>query len=162
MELENYRDQAFAVLTKYGISKVVVTFDGSGDSGQIENIEFTSLFEHPDDFYYTTAVDLSWVEHQTTIGEFKDGAYVTRPNPNPPNLREMVETLANKVLDASQYDWYNNDGGYGEVIMLPGEGVLHLDMNLRIMTSEAYPEDYGSRTFDEWENGDVTEEGNDG
>ena len=91
-----------------GVTRVVVSFDGYGDSGQIENVEAQA-----GDDPVTT-----------------QGAAI--------EIAEAVESLAYAVLEKTHCGWENNDGAYGDVIFDVLEGAITLDYNERYTASENY------------------------
>ena len=76
----------FAALKDAGVTNVGIRYDGGGDSGQVEDVEFD--------------------------GNNIDGADLSD------RFEGDLQDLAYRVLnDHYQYDWYNNDGGYGAVMI---------------------------------------------
>ena len=74
----------FAALKDAGVTNVEIRYDGGGDSGQVEDVEF--------------------------YGDGLDHSHLS-------NLFEGdLQDLAYHILEEHyQYDWYNNDGGYGTI-----------------------------------------------
>lgn len=101
----------FAALAEAGIHRVTVDFDGSGDSGQIENVEawnaadermpFPSLSETPD--------------HPRA--EY--------------NLEAAVESVAWDYLGDLYYGWENNDGAFGSFVFDVPTCIVSLEHNER-------------------------------
>jgi len=115
-------DQNYNFMTAlacYGVASAVVSFDGSGDSGQIQDIYATGLSTELD------SVPLR-PEH---------AAMVANPSGAACSLYELIETFAYTLMEATGQDWYNNDGGFGEVHIHPGLGKAWVDMNIRETTS---------------------------
>ncbi len=113
----------FDVLASAGITSVLVRFDGSGDSGQIEEIDAVAG-DQPRDFPPSTiAISRAhWGE-----GE---------PESSESNVRDAVESLAYALLEETHGGWENNEGAYGEFIFGVAERTITLDYNERIETSE--------------------------
>lgn len=112
-----------AALAAAGITSVVVTFDGCGDSGQIENIEVKAgdaFVELPD-----TPVEIARTE-------FFCETVDRRIEP----LREAIETVCYLVLEAKHGGWENNEGAYGEFVLDVAARSITLDFNYRIETTE--------------------------
>lgn len=106
--------EKFAFLASLGVIKIVATFDGGGDSGQVNDISVEGLAE--DKWRALKPAEL-------------DGG----------TLEKFVDDLIDQLLEQTNYDWYNNDGGYGEIIITPGaDEPLHIDMNIRITASQLY------------------------
>ena len=112
-----------AALAAAGITSVVVTFDGSGDSGQTEGVEARigdTATELP-----ATAVEIT--------SPFWDGAGLeTRTLP----LAEAIEQIAYDLLEETHDGWENNEGAFCEFTFDVAEDVIRLDYNERFETSE--------------------------
>ena len=110
-------------LAAAGISSVIVTFDGSGDSGQIEGVDARigeTATEVP-----ATAVEIA--------SPLWDGSGIeTRTLP----LAEAIEQLAYDLLQDTHDGWENNEGAFGEFTFDVAEAMIRLDYNERFETSE--------------------------
>lgn len=73
-------------LTKSMITNVVIEFSGSGDSGQIDNIE------------------IEYVEDKYKLSESKEKL-----------LRRNLSDWTYLYLEGVGLDWYNNEGGQGSI-----------------------------------------------
>jgi hypothetical protein len=74
----------FTALKDAGVTNVEIRYDGGGDSGQVEDVEF--------------------------FGDNLDGGDLNE------RFEGDLQDLAYRILhDHYEYDWYNNDGGYGAV-----------------------------------------------
>ena len=74
----------FAALKDVGVTNVNIRYDGGGDSGQVEDVE-----------YEGTNLD------HTSLNDKFEG-----------DLQDLATHLLEQHYD---YDWYNNDGGYGDI-----------------------------------------------
>lgn len=54
-------------------------------------------------------------------------------------LSDSFEKMADEILEASDVDWYNNDGGHGEVFFKVEARTVHLDINVNETVSHAVP-----------------------
>jgi hypothetical protein len=80
----------FMRLEELGVTKIEIPFDGSGDSGSIE-------------------------EHDIKILDAK-GNEVTIHSDDDTNYESVLSDFGYGYLEAFYaYDWYNNDGGYGTI-----------------------------------------------
>ncbi len=112
-----------AALAAAGITSIVVTFDGSGDSGQIEGVDAR---------IGDTATELP-VTNVEIASPLWDGAGVdTRTLP----LAEAIEQIAYDLLEETHDGWENNEGAFGEFTFDVAEDVIRLDYNERFETSE--------------------------
>jgi hypothetical protein len=115
-------ESAIAFLQKYAkrhpdIEKVVWFFDGSGDSSNE-----TFLAEEPGDTDY--------------YGNRKD-------YPEGDELSDVMYNLMTSSYKTNGYDWYNNEGGYGYLVVNLKENKYTLHFNQRIESTE-YHEEEGS------------------
>jgi hypothetical protein len=99
----------------------MVRYDGAGDSGQIEEIQ-----------YCTEPVD--------DIEEIEDKIDYHSPKLNELNsdLEKAIEDLVYKFLLEDIEDWYNNEGGYGEVSIMVPSGNYWINNNIRVIDYEHY------------------------
>jgi hypothetical protein len=105
----------FDALATAGINTVIVTFDGEGDSGQIQDITADDSAQVPD-----TRIELL----QTEWGTGKlDSAQST--------LRNAIETLCYDYLSQEHDGWENNDGAFGEFTFSVAGKAIELEFNGR-------------------------------
>jgi hypothetical protein len=108
-----------------GVTHVVVTFDGYGDSGQIENVEVRA-----GDVVVAMPPDL------IALAEAVWG----QPAPQHASVKiaDAIERLAYDVLKKTHCGWENNDGAHGDIIFDVAEDAVTLDYNERYTASENY------------------------
>jgi len=93
----------FAALKDAGVTNVEIRYDGGGDSGQVEDVEF-----------YGANGD------NTALNDKFEG-----------DLQDLATHLLEQHYD---YDWYNNDGGYGTItIELVDEPIILIDGYVRVV-----------------------------
>lgn len=91
----------FTALKDAGVKVVEINYDGGGDSGQVDNIDF-----HGDNI------------DQSDLNDRFEGP-----------LQDLGYHILERHYD---YDWYNNDGGYGAIrIDLKDEPVILIDGYVR-------------------------------
>lgn len=117
----------FAALAGAEIAKVVVTFDGYGDSGHIENIELDGD---------TTALPPTPVELARTDFGSTEVEQITEP------LNEAIETFCYALLESKHGGWENNEGAYGEFVFDVLADTITLDFNYRVETSENHTHEF--------------------
>ena len=105
--------EAVLFLKDLGITSIHVHYEGSGDSGSIEDVE-----------YYTG-------ENGETV-HFKHDLNISD------EMHEKLINLCYPMLDDIE-DWYNNDGGYGTVVISfeDDEPTINVDGYVRELT-DAY------------------------
>lgn len=119
----------FDVLAAAGVTVVVVTFDGYGDSGQIENIEAKAGDE-------VAALPSGEVEIVSAVWGEAELARTTM------TVRDAIERLAYDFLEETHDGWENSDGAYGDFTFDVAERTITLDYNERHMES-----DYSQHVF---------------
>ena len=112
----------FDALAAAGITLVTVTFDGSGDSGQIEDITAQS-----DD----RTVDLP--QGEITIAKLTAISM---------SVEAAIEQLAYDFLSEAHGGWENNDGAYGEFSFDVAARTITLDYNERYTATEFYSHEF--------------------
>lgn len=98
-------------LKEQGVDYFVVTFDGSGDSGQIESVDaydangmvinvggVSTPFERKESYFCNA--QSRWAERRVMVEI---------------SLTNAIEECVYKMLENVGIDWYNNDGGFGDV-----------------------------------------------
>lgn len=123
------KDKLLAFLASAGITLVTVTFDGGGDSGQIEDIAAfagDATAELP-----SGTVEVRALDH---------GA--DQPAANFLAAGEAIENLAYDLLRQKHCGWENNDGAYGEFTFDIAGQKISLDYNERFTSSESYAHEW--------------------
>lgn len=108
-----------------GVTHVVVTFDGYGDSGQIENVGVRAGVD-----------DIAMPAASIEISEAVWGQ--SEPGRSTVSIATAVESLAYDVLERTHCGWENNDGAYGDITFDVEEHRIALDFNERYTASENY------------------------
>lgn len=57
-------------------------------------------------------------------------------------LRDYLENFGYEVLQISDHDWYNNDGGWGKIKIDPIAKKVILDISIRFSDANHYKEQY--------------------
>jgi len=114
----------FEALATAGIHTVVVTFDGCGDAGQIENFDaFTN------DNVVTPLPDAT-VAFTEIVWDGLQGLTQQR------GIEDVIETMANAFLAQTHEGWENGDGAYGEFTFTLDGQTITLEYNERHMESD--------------------------
>ncbi len=124
------KDRLFDGLMAAGITHVTVTFDGSGDSGQIESIDARDDADQ--------SVTLPAVQITFAGIDWQSGA----PTERRLSLEGAVEELVYRLLSATHSGWQDNDGAYGEFCIDARARTIHLEFNERFTSSELYTHDF--------------------
>lgn len=115
----------FAALAGAGTTTVIVTFDGYGDSGQIESIDARNA-----------DADVPLPEETIAIVAIVWGR--SEPEARTMSVREAIEHLVYDALSETHGGWENNEGAYGEFVFDVPALEIRLDYNERIAPSEFY------------------------
>lgn len=119
----------FAALAAAEITRVTVRFDGSGDSGQIEDIEAIAGEEAI--ALPATTVKIALLDYHQEVPEI-----LLQP------LREAIETLSYAFLGEIHAGWENSDGAYGDFVFDVAERTITLDYNERFTSSESHSHEF--------------------
>jgi len=110
------------ILRDHQIQNVNVYFSGYGDSGQIDNISYNP---QPD-------IDPGeiTVQHFISSNHFEDGQWINTRQLEETSLNEAIDELTYNYLDETDIDWYNNDGGSGDLVINVTAGTVSLEVNV--------------------------------
>jgi len=118
---EDLKDIVFDFLDERGVDTFTVRFDGSGDSGQIEDIELDKeLLENK----------LDGIKVPNGIRYSQNGAEQLWTEAR--NLEKVIESVCYQVLEQVCSGWEINDGSYGEFTFDVKKRKVSLDFNERI------------------------------
>lgn len=121
----------FDALARAGVTKVVVNFDGSGDSGQIEQVEARV----GDDVLAGLPSD----QIELIEPVFGDTENVQRSTHT---VTDAIEILTYAFLEETHDGWENDGGAFGEFTFDVGNRTITLDYNGRYTETL-----YSSHTF---------------
>lgn len=116
-------------LAGLGVIEARVEFAGSGDSGQIQDVNIEHAIGDP---HKVLKMPIEVPEGVTT-------QYHANP---PATVEELLEELAYHAIENTGLDWYNNDGGQGSVRIVPGTGELVVDIGINYTTTDESRHDY--------------------
>lgn len=120
----------FDRLAASGITQVIVSFDGCGDSGQIESIEARDASG--------AVIELPSAQISITLAVWGHAEPETRSM----SLAEAIEHLTYDALSETHGGWENNDGAYGEFVFDVAEWTITLDYNERYTATESYTHEF--------------------
>jgi len=110
-------------LADLGITGIKVKYDGGGDSGAIEWIGYTTeKCDTPEDV--NDNVD-DW-DNDSNLAQLDSAAY------------SLIENFAqDKILEDIE-DWWNNEGGFGDLCICIPSGKYIINNSIRITETEDY------------------------
>ena len=116
---ENKLEKIMFGLVNHGIKKVVVHYEGGGDSGAIEYVHAT---QDPDIGYY----DLENWDQEYLLNDIDSG------------LSTLIEDYCQEVLLNDIEDWWNDEGGRGYVYIDVELGTYTINNSVRVIEYEDY------------------------
>lgn len=124
--LENLR-RILPLLEAQGVSLITISFSGSGDSGAIDRADFQP--QQPDAFRHTR------VDQLETQSVFENNCWEKALVPETITLDEALDNIANDYLDEADVNWYDGDGGYGELVIDVAQRSIFLEINVNYTES---------------------------
>ena len=110
-------------LADLGITGIKVKYDGGGDSGAIEWIGYTTeKCDTPGD----VSDNINDWENDSNLAELDSSAY------------SLIEDFAQEKLLSDIEDWWNNEGGFGELCICIPSGKYIINNSVRIIDYEEY------------------------
>ena len=107
-------------LNLLGAKRVVVEFQGGGDDGQVDGVYIT---DQNDDYIDIPNDMIAWTTQ--TYGDQQSEQKQTK-------LFDALEDLCSRALDETGLDWYNNDGGQGNLVIDFRENPPSIKLNVGI------------------------------
>jgi hypothetical protein len=147
---KDQRDVFLTLLKVMGGRTAEVWFDGSGDSGSIEGARLVGQEGKEIDL---TNATFDWHEQK---GEFdkEKNQWVKKYAPAPAKpVHDILVQICEEALEDTGHDWYNNDGGYGQLVIdlttTPPE--VKLEVHIRYTSTEDYEYDLNDTELEEAE-----------
>jgi hypothetical protein len=110
-------------LADLGVTGIKVKYDGGGDSGAIEWIGYTKeKCDTPQDV--NDNID-DW-ENDLNLADLDSSVY------------SLIEDFAQEKILNDIEDWWNNEGGFGELCICIPSGKYIINSNVRIIDYEEY------------------------
>ncbi len=120
----------FAALAAAEITLVTAEFDGSGDSGQLdEPVGFNAT---------NTVVAIPKADITIKTVDFESGAV----NEESTSVRGFIEILAYEFLHDTHSGWENNDGAYGEFRFDGTDHTVTLEYNERYVETHYHEHEF--------------------
>ena len=119
-------------LADLGITGIKVHYAGSGDSGAIETIVYTTEEldeDEVDAFMEIDTLNIWSNENENNLSVLNS------------ELNDLVEDFVNEKLLNDIEDWWNNDGGEGEVLILVPSGKYQINNRIYITHTEGFQHD---------------------
>ena len=115
-------------LADLGVTGIKVQYEGSGDSGAIENVVYTTeKMDEDEEAAFDDINDIEvWGQDVSHLQELDSG------------LSSDIANFVEEQLLNDIEDWWNNEGGYGSVCILIPSGKYKIYNDIRITQIESY------------------------
>jgi hypothetical protein len=115
-------------LADLGVTGIKVTYEGSGDSGAIENVVYTAekLRECEEDAFEDLNDINVWGKDVWELRDIDSG------------LASDIENFVEEQLLQDVENWWNDEGGSGSVCILIPSGKYKITNDIRIVDTETY------------------------
>lgn len=117
--------EALQKINELGYKYIRISYNGGGDSGDIEKANFYATADEADN---QRIEGLDWkLEYEEQAKRMDLCKDFIKP------IEKKVDTILNNVED-----WWNNDGGYGHIIIETNTGSYSIENNINITEQETY------------------------
>jgi hypothetical protein len=122
----------FDTLAQTKVSSIEVSFEGCGDSGQIEAVDYTDANSKRIDEAYLNKIIVKGSEKTSYHQWDEKKKMLVKTEPREGNVREIVEEICYDKLGASHGGWEINEGSYGTFLFDVAGRKVTLEYNERI------------------------------
>lgn len=119
MQIKDNKDKLLEILAALHISTVNITYDGSGDSGQIGSPQARDDKQ-----------DIEVDAEKTMVTPWKGWGRKIKGAKVPP--QDIIEEFAYKVLERVRGGWKINEGSYGNITIDVKAGTVNVSHETRI------------------------------
>jgi hypothetical protein len=123
---ENDRTGLLLKVADLGVTGIKIFYSGSGDSGDI------------DDVVYTTIKEAAFNNIMNLSNHGEDVLYLANLNDE---LADKIKYFANEKILNDLEDWWNNDGGYGVMIIKIPSGEYEIANTIYVTDTEEFEHD---------------------
>ena len=137
------KELVFDALKQSQVREVIVDFDGSGDSGQINDVLYKKGVGKKegvsDDTLDNLEIKGAQVVHSTQWDKVKSQWVKVMKQAT---LRELIEQLCYDLLEANHGGWEINEGSFGEFHLMVKDNTIELTYNERVESYNTEEETY--------------------
>ena len=123
---ENEMTGLLLKLADLGVTGIKILYSGGGDSGDI------------DDVLYTTTKDVTFYDLNSLVDYQENTLYLTNLDHD---LKDEITNFANEKILNDLEDWWNNDGGYGAMLIKIPSGQYEINNTIYITDTEEFQHD---------------------
>jgi len=120
---ENEMTDLLLKLADLGVTGIKIFYSGSGDSGDIDDVVYTTIKEASFDDIMNLSTYGEGILHLADLDGY---------------LRDELIDFANEKILNNLEDWWNNDGGYGTVLIAIPSGNYKINNNIYFTETETY------------------------
>jgi hypothetical protein len=113
------------ILKSFGVTRVQAHFNGCGDEGQIESLKIRGIADAKKLDASEEAIALTGKSYHHLNGH---------------TLEDFIEWLVYELLEDCG-NWVDNEGGFGDITIIPGDHYIFVDFNYRETASVYAPTD---------------------
>jgi hypothetical protein len=140
-QILGYRHELFAWMERNNIGKIIASFDGCGDQGQIEEV---ACYD-PGDGEINDLPDLNEVHLPTRHTEDRYEPVTGKVAPiqsEATTVSAAIDELVYHYLDVEWSGWEDNDGAFGTVTFGLSTRQIIADISFRDTDTEDYSEEF--------------------
>lgn len=117
-------------LADLGVTGIKITYSGGGDSGAIDDVVYTTEKISNDKDNFDQIADIkTWGENVLYVKDLDS------------DLCNTIESFAEEKILNDVEDWWNDDGGYGVMLIKVPSGEYKIENNVYITNTETYNHD---------------------
>lgn len=124
---ENEMTGLLLKLADLGVTGIKIFYSGGGDSGDIDDIVYTTSKEAA----FNNIMNL-------TAGYGEDVLYLQNLDTE---LKDQISDFANERILTNLEDWWNNDGGYGVMLIKIPSGQYEISNTIYVTDTEEFEHD---------------------
>ena len=130
--LKYHSNLLFDTLAQTKVSSIEVYFEGCGDSGQIESVDYTDANGKGIDEAYLDKIIVKGSEKTSYHQWDEKTKKLVKTEAREGNIREIIEEICYDKLGASHGGWEINEGSYGTFYFDVSTRKVRLEYNERI------------------------------
>ena len=134
-----------------GFDRIKVSYEGCGDSGEIIETDFEINGKSCTPYVWrnmngksSAKMPEEWKEFENKE-PFESGGYVSLCDIK--KLQKFLDPLHEACYDILTYDWYNNEGGYGDIKIDLKNMTIEIEASYRVLQIERADEDLQQSYF---------------
>ena len=119
------------ILEREGVETATVSFNGSGDDGQVEESDLSPKIKK-----------IVVVGSKIRQGTMWDGGKAITRWKHDCTVEEIIQSICYEALEVTHGGWENEDGAYGEIVFHVKDGIVKMDFNERVVQTELHEHEF--------------------